>query len=320
MLKKLLLPLLALSLLGCASKPQEAPKEEKKVITTLDFNGNTIETTYSEVPSKVLAVYQGSVETMLALGLSDKLVAAAGLDNAVPETVQADFDKVNYLSTFTPPKEDVLNLEPDLILSWGSYFSEKNLGDVQFWVNKGVNVYVNSNTVKNGKPRTLESEYNDIINIGKIFNVEDKAQSIVNHMKETIDEATKKVDTTKPVTTVILEPIKGQLTNYGKNSLAGDMVTSLKATLSLPDAPNVNKEALIEANPDVIFVVYMAYSGDNEEAVKKAQLETIISDPALASLDAIKNNRVHLIMLSEMYAAATRCQQGIETFAKGLYQ
>ena len=42
-------------------------------------------------------------------------------------------------------------------------------------------------------------------------------------------------------------------------------------------------------------------------------------DEALQSLDAVKNGRVYPIMLSEMYASATRTQDGVETFAKGLY-
>ena len=48
-------------------------------ITTYDYDGNEIETTYEKAPEKVLAVYQGSIETMLALGLEDRLVATAGL-------------------------------------------------------------------------------------------------------------------------------------------------------------------------------------------------------------------------------------------------
>ena len=70
---------------------------------------------------------------------------------------------------------------------------------------------------------------------------------------------------------------------------------------------------------DVIFVVYMPYAGDDPETVKESQLAVIKDDEALQSLDAVKNGRVYPIMLSEMYASATRTQDGIETFAKGLY-
>ena len=66
-------------------------------ITTYDYDGNEIETTYEKAPEKVLAVYQGSIETMLALGLEDRLVAPAGLDNEVPDELKDAFSKTNYL-------------------------------------------------------------------------------------------------------------------------------------------------------------------------------------------------------------------------------
>ena len=167
-------------------------------ITTYDYDGNEIETTYEKAPEKVLAVYQGSIETMLKLGLEDRLVEE--------------------------------------------------------------------------KPSVM-----------------------------------------------VLEPLGEDITNYGAKSLGGDMVTQLGATLANPDASTVGKEDIIAANPDVIFVVYMPYAGDDPETVKNDQLAVIQDDEALQSLDAVKNGRVYPIMLSEMYASATRTQDGIETFAKGLY-
>ena len=94
-------------------------------ITTYDYDGNEIETTYEKAPEKVLAVYQGSIETMLALGLEDRLVATAGLDNEVPDELKDAFSKTNYLDEFTPSLETVTMLEPDMILSWSSLFSDK---------------------------------------------------------------------------------------------------------------------------------------------------------------------------------------------------
>ena len=99
-------------------------------ITTYDYDGNEIETTYEKAPEKVLAVYQGSIETMLALGLEDRLVATAGLDNEVPDELKDAFSKTNYLDEVTPSLETVTMLEPDMILSWSSLFSDKNLGNV----------------------------------------------------------------------------------------------------------------------------------------------------------------------------------------------
>ena len=295
----------------------EATKTEYPLtITTYDYDGNEIETTYEKAPEKVLAVYQGSIETMLALGLEDHLVATAGLDNEVPEDLKEAFSKTNYLDEFTPSLETVTMLEPDMILSWSSLFSDKNLGNVTDWIDKGCNTYYNTNTRPDGD-RTLENEFTDILNIGKIFDVQDKAQAIVDDAKAVIDKTlTATADVKDKPSVMVLEPLGDDITNYGVKSLGGDMVG---ATLANPDASTVGKEDIIAANPDVIFVVYMPYAGDDPETVKNSQLAVIQDDESLKSLDAVKNGRVYPIMLSEMYASATRTQDGIETFAKGLY-
>ena len=77
-------------------------------------------------------------------------------------------------------------MEPDLIFSWGSLFSDKNLGGQPEWIENGTNTYISTNTRRGGHPRTLENEYADLLNIGKIFNVEDEARAIVDEMKSEI--------------------------------------------------------------------------------------------------------------------------------------
>ena len=288
-------------------------------ITTYDYEGNEVETTYEKAPEKVLAVYQGSIETMLALGLEDRLAATAGLDNEVGDEMKTAFSETNYLDEFTPSLETVTMLEPDMILTWGSIFAEDRLGNVTNWIDKGCNTYINTNTRKGGS-RTLENECTDILNLGMIFDVQDKAEAIVNNIQDVVSKTKEAAGNMEEKPSVlILEPYGEDISNYGEKSLGGDMVTQLGAELANPDASSVGKEDIIAANPDVIFVVYMPYAGDDPETVKESQLSAITEDEALQSLNAVKNGRVYPIMLSEMYASATRTQDGIETFAKGLY-
>ena len=305
-----------------ASSSEATSKHTQYPVTikTYGSDGKEIETTYEKAPEKVLAVYQGSIETLLALGLQDHIVAAAGLDNAVPDSMKDAFNSLNYLDEFTPSKETVTMLEPDMILSWGSLFQEKTLGDTMDWINKGTNVYINSNTARNDSPRTLENEYQDILNLGIIFDVQDRAEAIVNKMKSTIADVLAQAggQQEKP-SVMILESNDDTFTNYGADSLGGDMVTQLGAELANPDASEVGKEDIIAADPDVIFVVYMPYSGDDPQTIQDEKLAVFNDDETFQSLSAVKNGRVVPIMLSEMYAAATRTQDGIETFAEGLY-
>ena len=325
---------LALSLSACGgqnstpdtsgSQPESSVSENADgyypvTITNYNYAGEEVSYTYTEAPQRVLAVYQGCIETMIALGLEDHVIASYGLDNEVKEEWQDGFAQMHYdNSVFAPDKETVTLMEPDFIFSWGSYFGDKKLGDVEAWNEKGGGTYMNSNTVPGGT-RTLENEYTDILNIGKIFHVEDKAQALVDEMKAQVADTLSAVQGQEPVRVAVVEPISGSITNYGAKSLAGDMVTALGGELAMPEADSISKEDLVAADPEVIFVVYMAYSGDDPESVMAEQLSLIQDDPALQSLQAVQSGNVHLIMLGDMYASGPRTLDGLKTLAQGMY-
>lgn len=322
---------LTVQLAGCAAGttppassvvPQtSAPENSHYPVTITNYNyaGEPVTYTYTQAPQRVVAVYQGSIESMIALGLEDHVVASYGLDNEVKAEWQEGFAQMNYQDdVFAPDKETVTLLQPDLILSWGSLFSEKNLGDTAAWNAKGVGTYMNSNTCPGGS-RTLENEYTDLLNLGKIFDVEDRAEALVAEMRQEIESTLQAVEGRPAVRTAVVEPIGGTVTNYGANTLAGDMVTQLGGQLVQPEGSEMSKEALVTADPEVIFVVYMAYSGEDPETVMASQLAAITEDPALASLSAVQNGRVYPVMLGDIYAAGPRTVDGIRTIAAGLY-
>ena len=288
-------------------------------ITSYDYAGNPVEYTYEKAPERVLCVYQGCIETMIALGLEDHVIASYGLDNEVKAEWQDGFAKMHYDdSVFAPDKETVTLLEPDMIFSWGSYFSDEKLGDVYEWNDKGVGTYINSNTARGGS-RTLENEYTDILNIGRIFDVEEKAQALVDEMQAQVAHTLAAAEGHDPVRVAVVEPISGTITNYGADTLAGDMVTALGGELAKPEGSDMGKEDLVACDPDVIFVVYMAYSGDDPESVMTQQLSLIQDDPAFASLSAVQSGNIHLIMLGDMYASGPRTIDGLRTLAQGMY-
>lgn len=322
---------LTVQLAGCAAGttppassvvPQtSAPENSHYPVTITNYNyaGEPVTYTYTQAPQRVVAVYQGSIESMIALGLEDHVVASYGLDNEVKAEWQEGFAQMNYQAdVFAPDKETVTLLQPDLILSWGSLFSEKNLGDTAAWNAKGVGTYMNSNTCPGGS-RTLENEYTDLLNLGKIFDVEDRAEALVAEMRQEIESTLQAVEGRPAVRTAVVEPIGGTVTNYGANTLAGDIVTQLGGQLVQPEGSEMSKEALVTADPEVIFVVYMAYSGEDPETVMASQLAAITEDPALASLSAVQNGRVYPVMLGDIYAAGPRTVDGIRTIAAGLY-
>lgn len=288
-------------------------------ITNYDYSGNEVVTTYEKCPEKVLAVYQGSIETMIALGLEDKVVASYGLDNEVKDIWKDGLSKMHYdEKVFAPDKETVVAMNPDMIFSWGSIFSDKKLGDISEWEARGTHCYMNSNTRRSQTPRTIQNECDDLINVGKIFNVEEKAEAIVKEMKDEIAKALKETEGKEAQKVLVVEVGKDSIRNYDKNSLAGDMVKQLGAELALPDTGSISKEELIAADPEKIFVVFMSRDTDIETAGRE-HVEKITKDTSLQSLKAVKNGNVFPIMLGDMYASTVRTIDGIRTISKGLY-
>lgn len=312
---------------GCGNKNGgDTPKSENKVedgvkqssnypltIKTYNYAKNPVDINFEKSPEKVVAVYQNSIETLLALGLEDKILLASGLDHEVKDEYKEAFAKIKYAEK-VPTKEEVIGLQPDFILSWYSFFGEKKLGDVGFWHERGINTYMaqNSGVIK---PNSLQNEYDDILNVGKIFDVEDKAEKIINDMKSEIEKAKDFVKGKEPVKAVILEINKDGLYRiYGEDSIGGDIAKQVGADLVAKTSATIGNEDLVKLNPTVIFTVYYGQEIERNEAVEK-----IMNNKALASISAIKENRVKPIMLSEVYASGIRTLDGIKTISKGLY-
>ena len=85
-------------------------------ISTYNYAKEPVEITFEKPPEKIIAVYQNSIETLLALGLEDRILACSGLDHEVKYEYKEAFSKVNYLTDFAPSKENVVMMEPDFIL------------------------------------------------------------------------------------------------------------------------------------------------------------------------------------------------------------
>ena len=301
------------------AKDDNADKAEVKddyypvTITTYNADGDKIDLTFDKAPEKVLCVYQSAIENMLALGLGDRVIANAMLDVPVKDEWKDQFDKVEYFEK-APSKEAVLDMAPDMIISWSSYFRDKTLGDVKFWHDRGVKTYINLNSGIM-QPNKLEYEYEDIRNIGKIFNKNAEAEAIIAEMDKKIADGKKLSESREPVKAVILE-IEGdnQFRNYGEDSIGGNIATLSGADLVFEKSGKFGLEDLIEKNPEVIFTVYFG-----DEKLKDGEKEKILNNPQLQSLDAVKNGRVYPIMLSEVYSSGVRTADGIDTIVNGLY-
>ena len=285
-------------------------------ISTYNYALEPVEYTFEKAPERVITFWSNSLETMLALGLGDRIVCAVGMneEDVLPE-LKPELEKMKNTEYYTDfkdsnaamSKETAIMMDPDFILAWKSSFSDKTIGDVGYWHENGVGTYMALNSNNVSKLRTVENEYQDILTIGKIFDVEDKAQALVDEMKAEVERVTSQTKDMEKKSVLIVEFMKDKIWTYDETYLAGDMVKALGGNL-INTEREIGEENIVELDPDVLIVI------GNEE--KKQQ---VMENPAFASLKAVQNGNVTPISLSEVYTSGVRTINGLNHIGQALY-
>lgn len=284
-------------------------------IQNFNYDRKMVDSTYKKAPERVLTTAATSTEILIRLGLSDKIVAALETTD-IPDDIKEEYEKLKILGfRELKNKEIAMTYNPDMIFGWWDDFNPHLLNKTEDWNTNGVNTFIQANSGASSY-RVFDNMYNDILDIGKIFNVEEKAEKLVDDMQKRVHDIqikAKEIEK-KPKVLVAENTSKGTLRLYGKGSIPHEMIERLGAVdVAEGVATDYTAEHVIKANPDVIIVPHLT-SQDPQEMVDK-----LLKDPALANVSAVKNKRVHSITRSEIYGSCPRTIDGFENFAKFIY-
>ncbi|WP_226528866.1 ABC transporter substrate-binding protein [Metabacillus niabensis] len=302
-------------LVGCQSTSSEPMKKESEEKTanyeTLTFDNYGRDLDITEKPQNVLTLGPNSTELFVALGLTDYVIGNS-LDNhsrgPLPE-YEAEYKKIPELTYGSATREAVTTSGADFIYGIDWEFGGEGL-DVEELESFGIKTYMNSAT-------TLEEIYQEIHDIGKIFEIEDVATDFVTDQKARIAAVQEKVPSQEPVKVLVYDSGgDGVFTAGGTNfetlliELAGgknvfDDITDKQWT-------TVSYEEVLARQPDVIVV------HDYDAPSLEQKIKDIKNDPALSQLDSVKNERFVSITL-ESVLPGDRMAYAVETLAKGFY-
>lgn len=288
------------------------------LVETINSRGEPEEEIFPKPPERVVAVWQNSVETLIALGVGDRIVAGMGIPDRKylrPEYREA-YDRIPYTSLENLDLETILMMEPDLIVGWASTFSAKTLLGTDFWHGRGVATYISPGSSSAVKQHVIEDEYRDILNMGKIFRREEKAEAIVGKMEMAIAEAGVKAEQIgRHPRGLIVEYMGKDMHVYGENTLAGDILRRMGGELLGAELLSISKEQVIDMDPDVIFVVVIESDYGRENEI----LENLYREKAFRNLRCVKEHRIYALPLNAIYSSGVRTYDGIRIIGNGLY-
>lgn len=272
---------------------------------------------YDKPPQRIVAVWQDTIELLLALGIGDRIVAGMGVPDKkyiLPE-YQHQYEKIPYTSLENLDVETIMMMEPDFIIGWYSTFAAKVLRSTEFWQQRKVNTYITPSSRTSVYKHKLEDEYSYILDMGKIFDKNEKAQQLVAQMQNEIDFVTAKTAKTgQRPRAVIMEFLGKDIRVYGEKTLAGDILTSLGGDL-IAKNNTLSLEQLVDLDPDVIFLVIIERNYGEE----KTFLDRVCKNKALSHLRCVRNKRVYPVHPYAVYSSGIRTYDGIKIMAHGLY-
>ena len=287
-------------------------------IENINEKGEPVSQVYEQPPQRVVAVWQNSIETLLALGVGDRIIAGMGVPNAkyIRPEYRAAYEAIPYTSLEHLDVETILMMQPDLIVGWSSTFSSKVLRGTDFWAGRGVHTYIAPSSAHGNRNKTIAQECQDIENLGRIFGREERADALVGEMEHEIAfVAEKTAGMEQRPRALVIELMGKEIRSYGKDTLAGDMLRALGAEHLAADGQSLSMEELIELNPDALFLIVIEDDYGNEDAI----LARLYENPALRSLSCVQQRHIYTVPLYAVYSAGIRAYDGITIFAHGLY-
>ena len=276
---------------------------------TLDNYGRKL--VIEKCPEKVLALGPNCTELMAALGLGDRVIGRSLVNHSrgpLPELADA-VNAIPQLNFSAATREAIITSGADFIyaIDWEISDVGCNIDEVKQY---GMDVYVNS-------AASLEQQYQEIRDLGKIFGIEDRAEQLVKDQQERIAAVTEKLNGQTPKKVLVYDSGNdGVFTCSGTNfeslliSLAGGK--NVFDDLNEKQWITVSYEEVLKRDPDVILI------HDYDTPSVEEKIAEIKANPALAQLDCVKNERFAVITL-ESVLPGNRMAYAVESMAKSFY-
>ena len=279
------------------------------------------EVTFKEAPKHAVSHDINMTQMMLALGLKSKMAGYSGVSGwkSVTPEMQSLLDGLPELAAKYPSVETLLNANVDFFFAGWDYGMRVG-GDLtpQTLQPLGINVYELTEScafVMKRPAATLEDTYNDLRNLGKIFDVQDRANALITDMQSQVAEVRKDLPAEKP-RVFLYDSGEDRAMTSGRLGMPQALIDAAGGRNVLDDVEaswtRVNWETVVERNPQVIVIV------DYSEVTAEQKQQFLLANKALQSVDAIKNQRFIVIP----YVQATPGIDNVlavETLAKGFH-
>ncbi|MGF0536803.1 ABC transporter substrate-binding protein [Agrobacterium sp. ES01] len=271
------------------------------------------EVTFDAAPKRAVSNDVNLTEMMLALGLTGNMAGYTGVTGwkTLDETLTADIAALPELTPTYPTKEVLLGADADFLFAGWNY-GMKVGGEVtpDTLTPFGIKVYELTEScihIMKKSKSSMDDMYGDILNLGRIFGVAERAETLVAGYKQQLAEAMADLPERKgPLKVFVYDSGEEKPFTAGRYAMPTALIEAAGGTNIMDDVETswttVGWEGVIERNPDVVVVV------DYGEVSAEQKIAFMRDNPAFQDIPAVKNNRFVVLP----YAEATPGPRNIE--------
>jgi iron complex transport system substrate-binding protein len=252
--------------------------------------------TFEEAPKRAVSNDVNLTEMMLALKLQDHMVGYTGISGwkTLDATLREGVKELPELSPKYPSKEVLLEADADFYFAGWNY-GMKVGGEVTPETLSPFDIKVYeltescSHIMAKAKP-TMDDMFVDLLNLGRIFGVEDRAEALVSGYKAELAKIQERIGTIKePVRVFVYDSGNEKPFTSGRFGIPTAMIEAAGGINIMDDVEKswteVSWEPVIDRNPQVIVIV------DYGDVTAEQKIAFMKESPAFKNLDAVKADR-----------------------------
>ena len=272
--------------------------------------------TFDSPPQRAISNDVNLTEMMLVLGLSDKMVGYTGISGwkTLDEEMRLGVKQLPELSPKYPTKEVLVGADADFFFAGWNY-GMKVGGEVTPETLKpfGINVYELTEScihIMTKKKVSMDDMYNDLLNLGRIFQIENHAKKLVDAYRSDLNKFTQKLKTTSAKKVFVYDSGGDTPFTAGRYAMPTALIEAAGGINIMDDFQKswgtVTWEEVIDRNPEVVVIVNYG------KVTAEQKRNFMMSNPAIANIDAVKNNR----FVTLEYVEATPGPRNIKAIKK----
>ena len=310
------LTLTTLTTLAAISFADMAPFQAMAQTTVQSCNRSV---TFESPPLAAISNDVNLTEMMLVLNLADRMVGYTGISGwkTLDEKMRAGIEELPELSAKYPSKEVLIGADTDFFFAGWNYGMTVG-GEVTPDTLKpfGIQVYELTEScfhVGEKGAASMDDMYNDLRNLGAIFDVSDRAEGLIADYQSDLTAflATQPALETAP-RVFVYDSGEDVPFTAGRYAMPNALIEAAGGTNIMNDFEKswatVGWEAVVERNPEVIVIVnYGEVTADQKRAF-------MINNPAFADIEAVRNDRFVVLEYVEA-TPGPRNIQAVKTLA-----